>query len=338
MQNENEPHVRLNCGTGRGNTVHSHQKNKSERIIDTLGDLRLAIDGLRMQQAQRNRRHSVQSLSAFARTCSIFLRKLVLGDHDRRGTRLLDDAMMASLKIRLQGLRKILPERRRSLQTGWSLSRGSLQITKIDEPGPVLPTYRFDMPKQGVEFKLWWPIPGFADWIEPPTLSKPWMLAADQLFDVTSDHSMTCDNWLAQQVLIFDHTPVSLKRIVRDVATFEGAHALNMGASNARGGQHSRKKGNIAPLHLLNGITIFGVPLPHIIVIETALYLFEQLLREPSIEQHIAEPYSFRLDFSCTPEQATSSQPDWLQFHGGQTLVFSSQPNEVRHKIKAPNR
>ncbi len=87
---------------------------------------------------------------------------------------------------------------------------------------------------------------------------------------------MTCDNWLGQQVMVFDSTSVSLKCIIQSIANFEGAHAINMAALNENNGRKSRRKKRGVPLHLLNSVTLFGVPLPHIIVIGTALYLYER--------------------------------------------------------------
>lgn len=157
---------------------------------------------------------------------------------------------------------------------------------------------------------------------------------AGQLFDIHSGRSLRCDEWLGQQVVVFDRKPVSLKNIIRNIANFEGAHAIDAaGQANARAGVPSKSKRR-APLNLLNSITLFGIPFPHIIVMETALYLHEQLLKEPSIACPERELRSAKPSFTCNFEQALSSRPDWLQFDGLMTMVFSSKPRSTRHTIK----
>ena len=327
-QSEGGPHVTL--APSQGVPVSGRHKDKKERISEAIRELQLAIDGLQMQEGRQGSRNPQHTVSAFARMCSVFLRKLVLGDYGKRETRLLDDAVMKTLNLRLPPLRKIRSDRRRVIRTGWAIRDGSVQFTKIDEPGPVLPTYRFHVAAQEIQFSVEWPLPGTADWVGTPTDANPWLVSAEQLFETASGRSMTCDNWLGQQVIVFDSTPVSLKCIIRSIANFEGAHAINMAALN------KNKRG--APLHLLNSVTLFGVPLPHIIVIETALYLYERLVQEPFMKRREGDYCSVRPGFTCTPEQACSSEPDWLQFDGSMTLVFSSEPQAARYSIKPPGR
>lgn len=330
VQNGTEPHVKLGSTPSTGNTVSGRHKDKKERISEALNDLQLAISGLGAQKGQI----SPQALSSFARICSVFLRKLVLGDRGDSKTRLLDDAELASLAIRFQPIRKIPRDRRRTIHTGIGVSDGFMQLTKIDEPGPTLPTYRLPFAAQDVRFEIVWPLPGVADWNRIPTQEAPWHMDAGQLFNTGSGRSLRCDKWLGQQVVIFDNRPVSLKEIIRNIATFEGAHAIDAaGVTNLQTRKSSKSKSR-DPMQFLNSITLFGIPFPHIIVMETALFLYENLLQEPSIAPPEGEVWSAKPGFTCNSEQALSSTPEWLQFDGSMTMVFSSKPRSARHRIK----
>ncbi len=330
VRNNEEPHVKLGTTPTTGNTVSGRHKDKKDRISEALNDLQLAIGGLRAQKG----RIPPQTCSSFARICSVFLRKLVLGDRGESKTRLLDDAVLSSLAIHLQPVRKIPRDRRRTIHTGFGVSNGFMQLTKLDEPGPVLPTYRLPFAAQDVRFEIDWPLPGTADWNRIPTEEAPWLMDAGQLFNTGSGRTLRCDDWLGQQVVVFDNRPVSLKDIIRNIANFEGAHAIDeAGLSDTRAGKSPKSRRRV-PLHLLNSITLFGIPFPHIIVMETALYLYEQLLQEPSIARQEGEVWSAKPSFTCNFEQALSSRPKWLQFDGSMTMVFSSEPRSTQHTIK----
>ena len=82
---------------------------------------------------------------------------------------------------------------------------------------------------------------------------------------------------------------------------------------------------------------MFGIPYAHLIVIETALYLYEKLLTESSIAPPDGDIFQLTLGLTCTPEQADFSQPDWLNFQGGMMISFSDRPNLVKHTIRAVN-
>ena len=69
--------------------------------------------------------------------------------------------------------------------------------------------------------------------------------------------------------------------------------------------------------------------------IECALYLYEKLLDESSIERPSGDIYSVTPGVACSPEQAESPRPDWVRFEGGMMVSFSGVPRVVSHKIKA---
>ena len=219
---------RVTLISGTGSLIGGRHKDKKERITEALSDLQLAIGGFGTPATGQQERHDLpQVLGALARMCSVFLRKLVLGDHGVKTTRLLDDVVMESLELRLQPLRKIPQKSRRTIKTGLGVGGGFMELTKVDEPEPE-PTYRFPVAPHDLEFMIEWPLPGTADWTGAPSEKEPWLLCADQLFDTVSKRTLGCDEWLSQQVVVFDGTGISLKDIIRTVVTYEGAHAINV--------------------------------------------------------------------------------------------------------------
>ena len=189
-----------------GSAIGGMMKEKTARITDAMTDLQLGIDGLRSQLPGANDRSRwTRVLAAFGRTCSVFLRKTVLGDFDKRGTRLLDDRVLDSTGLRFDRLRRIPRDKRRWIEVGFGLTGGGLEITKLDdrthEPEA---TYRFRAGPQSVEFAIEWPLPGAADWTGVPCENSPWAVSPDQLFRTADDSGLSCDEWLGQLVVLFD--------------------------------------------------------------------------------------------------------------------------------------
>ena len=318
-----------------GSLVGGRHKDKKERITEVLTDLHLAIGGFGTKSGQYERHDLPQTLGALARLCSVFLRKLVLGDRGDRNTRLLDDAIMESLDLHLQPLRKIPQKQRRTIRTGFGCGNGFMVLTKVDEPGPGLaPTYRLPIAPHDLEFSIEWPLPGTVDWIGIPSPKESWVICAEQLFDTGSARKLNCDNWLSQQVVLFDSKGISLKDIIRTVVTYEGVHAINVARLSEVDGQKSFRPAKEPDLHLLNNITLFGIRFPHLIVIETALYLYDRLLDEPSIQRPGGDIYLVKPGFTCREDQANSPRPDWLRFEGTIMMTFAAEPGLTRHTIR----
>lgn len=117
-----------------GSRVGGQHKDKKQRITDALSDLRLMLAGLASAgDGRQNASEMIQATGSLARACSVFLRKVVLGDGRDRGARLLDDSVLSSLEMRLQPLRKIPREVRRTVETGFRTERVALQITRLDD-------------------------------------------------------------------------------------------------------------------------------------------------------------------------------------------------------------
>ena len=225
----------------------------------------------------------------------MFLRKTVLGDFDKRGTRLLDDRVLDSTGLRFDRLRRIPRDKRRWIEVGVGLTSGDLEITKLDdythEPEA---TYRFRAGSQSAEFAIEWPLPGAADWTGVPCENSPWRVSPDQLFRIADDPSLSCDEWLGQQVVLFDGKGISLKEMIRTVVNFEGAHSIDVGRlATVEGEKPTRAAANPAP-HMLNAITFCGIRYADLIVIECALYLYRKLLKEDSIERPARSTCSHR--------------------------------------------
>ena len=125
-----------------GSTIGGIWKEKTARITDAMADLQLGMDGLRSRwSGARGDRGTPPSggnqrahaLGSFARTCSLFLRKTVLGDRGARETRLLDDRVLAATGLRFDRLRRIRRDSRRVIEAGFGLAGGVMELTRLDD-------------------------------------------------------------------------------------------------------------------------------------------------------------------------------------------------------------
>ena len=321
-----------------GSPVGGRHKEKGERITDAMKDLQLGLDGLRTQlSGPCDGAQMAQALRAFARTCSLFLRKTVLGDHGRRETRLLDDRVLATMDSPFARLRKIPASERREIRVSLGHAGAVMELTKLDD-NTLQPqtTHLLRAAPQKLELLVEWPLPGAALWTGVPSEEEPWQVNHEQLFDMNARSGLGCDEWLGQQVVLFDGKGVSLKEIVRTVANYEGAHSINVGRLSAPEGEvPSQATKNPTP-HLLNSMCLFGIPYLNLIVIESALHLYRRLLSEHSIQRPGGEIFIATPALVCAPDQAQSPQPDWLRFEGHLMVSFSPTPTVIRHSIRAP--
>lgn len=322
-----------------GSVIGGRHREKTARITEAMSDLQLGVEGLASRlAAPADGALFVEALQTFARTCSVFLRKTVLGDRGERETRLLDDRVLASLDLVFPPLRKISSEDRRVMEVRFSHAGGFMEVTKLNEEtlSPEA-NQRLPMAPQGVALSIEWPLPGAADWVGAPSKEAPWPVNPEQLFDTEARPGLGCDEWLGQQVVLFDRTGISLKEIIRTVANFEGAHSISVGRLAQVEGDRGPRAARRPEPHLLSAISVFGVPYVHLIVIESALFLYSRLVDERSIERPNGEIYIPTPGFACTPDEAASSSPDWLRFEGGMMLSFSTVPTVIRHRLRAPN-
>ena len=80
-----------------------------------------------------------------------------------------------------------------------------------------------------MKLSIEWPLLGAADWTGVPSEEAPWLVSADQLFQTSAGSGLSCDDWLGQQVVLFDRKRISLKEMIRTVVNFEGAHSIDVG-------------------------------------------------------------------------------------------------------------
>ena len=322
----------------RGSRVTGHYKEKGERIHEAMCDLQLAIDGTRIQLSQsENPNQFRQTSAAFARACSIFLRKMVLGDRDNSKTRLLDDEIVQSLDLRFEKLRRISPNRRPLEITPLDGYGGGIQLTRLDD-NTLQPQAVYNMPIAPLQFKISieWPLPGVAGWTENPTRDKPWQVKAEELFDTHSNDTLSCDEWLGQQLVMFDNKGISLKDVIRTIVTYEGAHSTNVSRLLQTENEKDRRPAKNPERHILNNIKICGIKYNHLIVIETALYLYNKLIKNKGIKNPDGEIYSPIICLLPEPSgNVFFSSPKWLAYDGGIILSVGVKQQLISHRIRA---
>ena len=320
-----------------GSVIGGMAQDKPGRITEAMQDMLLSIDGLRMQLVGKAEGEVWAAVVAsFARSCSVFLRKMVVGDFGRRETRLLDDQLLGELGLRFHRLRKIPRNKRRRIQTVFGFNGGVLAATKHDdktlEPEK---TYVLRAGSQLLELAVEWPLPGAAGWTGVPSDENQWLVSPCQLFQTDAEPHMGCDEWLGQQVVLFDGKGISLKEMIRTVVNFEGAHSINTSRlSTVKGEKPSKAAENPAP-HVLNAVTLFGMRYAHLIVIESAMYIYEALLEQESIMRPKGEIYSVNWGVECNPDQAESPNPDWIRYQGTMMISWCGAPTVIRHEIRA---
>ena len=320
----------------QGTRITGQHKDKKQRLSEALCHLRLVLAGVvSLGEGRRDGVEIAQIVGTLARACSVFLRKLVLGEPRDREARLLDDNVLASLNLRLQPLRRVPRSRRRTIETGAQLDAVRMVVDRLDE-STKKPVERHQAVGgvQGVSIVIEWPLPGMADWVETPSAPALWGLSPQQLFDTRSDRAMQCSDWLSQQVVMFDQKGITLEKLIRTVANFDGAHAVNVGRLMTVDGEKPSKAAKDPEVHILRNITFFGIGYAELIVVEAALYLYSRLLDEPSIKRPVGEIHRVAPAFECPAEESGSGRPAWLGFRGGMILSFSAKPGVIRHTVK----
>ena len=290
-------------------------------------DLKLAADGIIAQLGQSDQFDQLpQSAAALARACSIFLRKMVLGDRDNSKTRLLDDEISQSLDLKFERLRKI-PPNRIPLEIILKLDGGVVQLKKLTD-NTLQPevVYNMSIPPQELKISIEWPLPGATGWTEIPIWDKPWKIKSEELFDTHSNDTLSCNEWLGQQLVMFDNRGISLKDVIRTVVTYEGAHSTNVHRLLLTENEKDRPPAKNPELHILNNIKICGIKYNHLIVMETALYLYAKLAKIKGVENPAGEINLPTICvFSESSEDVFSSSPNCLSMMA--ELFFRSETN-----------
>ena len=321
-----------------GSRVWGQHKDKKQRITEALSDMRLVFAGMASGgEGKRNVGDMIQSTGSLARACAVFLRKVVLGEARNRRTRLLSDDVLDSLEMRLQPLRRIPRESRRTIKTGFDVEQVAVQLTRLDDTtGESKERYMAVGGAQGLSIAVEWPLVGTADWTGSPTEAKRWRVSPDQLFDTHSERSMRCSDWLGQQVVLFDGHGITLEKLIRTVANLEGAHAINVSRLSVIEGETPSAAAKDPHVHILRNITLFGIGYAELVVIEAGMYLCKHLMAEPSIERPSGPFHLVIPAVECSPENATSRRPPWLRYRGGMEVTFSTRPGIASYTVRAP--
>lgn len=255
----------------KGTPVAGRHRDKSERIAESVADLRLACEGAYSLSGQTEQGDRAQWLAALGRACSVFLRKMVIGDGDDSATRLLDEEVIRASGMGFHKVRRISGARR-ELEVVQSMVGGMIVVQKLDEnTGSPEATETVRIGRQTLKIVIEWPLPGLAGWTDVPTPDGPWTVAPDELFDLGGTETLDCGAWLGQQLVMFDRRGITLKEVIRMVATFEGAHSINVSRLLQSEEEESRGPFRYPERHVLDNVTVFGVKYTHMVVIETAL-------------------------------------------------------------------
>ena len=314
-----------------GSPVVVGSGDKRERIQRTVDDLRLTIDGC----IARTPEQLDHTIPAFARACSIFLRKMVIGDRGEGGTRLLDGAICGEAEFDFDRIRRVPRERESVSIVQVDARKGFVEIVKLNddtlepEGVQVIP-----IGPQRLEIVVEWPLPGMAGCSGPPTPEVPWELRDRSLFDVEDRRRLDCDQWLGQQLVILDNRGISLKKLISVTTNTEGAHAPAVHRLQQVKGERRSRTVQDMDVHILSHIRGCGVRYSHAIVIETALYLYGKLIDKgvvTSLEGGSVIPvFGFPAGDHFTPGQ------DWLTFEGGLSIAFGGRAQLISHRVKAP--
>ena len=309
------------------------RRDKQERVQEAVTDLQLAIDGYIAQQSDHSGL-SRSPMAALARHCSVFLRKMVLED---RWTRLLDDDICRTAEVGFSRIRTVPEDRRTVSLLAVDIRAGHMNATKLnDETSEPETAYIVPVGSQRLEFAIEWPLPGMADWTEQPTTDSPWEMRAESLFDLDSE-ALGCDDWLGQQLVIFDGQGISLKEVFRLTVNTEGAHSPPVSRlMRVEGEEKSKVARNRDDVRILSHIRVCGVRYTHAIVIEAALHLYGELARSGSPWRPLGEVSVPVLCF--VPRDVFSPEQGWLRFDGGLAMSLGSAGQHVSHRVRAPGR
>lgn len=331
-----EPEAAIQLVEMKGTPVAGRFRDKAERIAETVSDLELACEGAFSLSQNTARSNRGQWIAALARACSVFLRKMVIGDRNDAATRLLDDSVIETFGASFARLRRI-PPNRRLMEVGISTPGGMVTTRKLDEvTGSPESTVSLPVAPTKLSIAIEWPLPGTASWTATPTGGQSWTIAPEELFELEKADKLDCSGWLGQQLVMFDDRGITLKDVIRTVATYEGAHSINVSRLLQTEGEPLKGPYRHPERHILDNVTIFGMKYTHIVVIECALYLYEMLVDGGHIKRLGDEEWRLRPSFVALEEDGFfSAEQDWLGFAGGLILRFGTDERTINHRIRA---
>ena len=315
----------------KGSPVIVGRRDKAERIREAIVDLQLVIDGTAQQPCE-----SRDVVASVARHCSMFLRKMVVGDGRTR--RLLDDEICRTAGFGFDKFRRISGDRRTLTLVPVNIPGGGVKFTKLDEKtGEPEAVHIMPMGLQRLSIAVEWPLPGMADWLSQPTPENAWQIRPEGLFESQSSPSPDCDVWLGQQLVIFNNRGITLKDVIRVMANTEAAHSPPVERLMLPAGDEDKTRLRVvkdSEIHILSHITVCGVRYSHAIVIETAMYLYRKLTRNKLIKQ--PEGAGEILVLGCSPNDVFLPGQNWLHFDGSLAMAFGGAEQSISHRVRAP--
>lgn len=328
------PRPPLRFAKTTGTPVTGRYTTKQDRIVEAANDLQLVLSGLAAEWERSSKeRVPGQNVASLARACSIFLRKLVIGDRGGPKTRLLNDDVCKTMQMGFCTLRRI-PVPRRQLELGMSIEGGHMTLTKLDDD-TLVPQHVYHVPiaPHRLKVTIEWPLPGAASWTEAPTHKEPWTVRPEELFDTECSKPLDCSRWLGQQVVMFDNKGVILKDIIRTVVNFEGAHSINISRLNRAHDERDTDVTKNPERHILDNLTVCGIRYTHMIVIESAFYLLDKLLNADVLD--LSSGSVRRVIPSFVPQEPFGNHRGWLALQGGLMLSLGDSPRNISHRIRA---
>ena len=300
-----------------------------QRIRVAVSDLRIALDGFDAQPVTG----LPESLSFLARQCSVFLRKMALGD--RWTSPVLSPETCQAVDLQFDRLRVPAPTTR-AILTPVQMAGGGMAITKLNDDTREPEAYsEFTMGPQRLTFDIQWPLPGLVGWGNKPTPESPWKMEPAGLFDTEVSMGHDPNRWLGQQLVRFDSQSFSLGQIIRMVVNTEGAHAPPLDRLMIPKDTEDEARRKIVAnyrMHILGHITVFGLRYDHLITILAGLHLYYRLTRS-EISEQLGGPGPIPV------VRISDDLPDeleWLGFDGGLAPAFRPEGQTIVHRVRVP--
>ena len=333
MENQSSREAFWEFARMKGSTTMGTYKSREERIQEAMVDLWMTCRGCIGHVEGETRLDPTVTFAAFARGSSLFLRKLVTDD-----TPLLDDDICRSIGLGFPRLRGIPRERRSLTPAATELLGGEtrLQFTPDDDPQT---TMEDRIPIAPLDFRVAveWPLVGLTSWTHHPSLSSPWNISEEELFNFQSMPLHDRHAWLGQQLVRLDDQQMSLYEIIKITVDTEGAHSVDVSILMQPEDTRERRVVKNSSLHILKALSVAGFHYNHVVVVETAMYLYRRLHEAgfaPDSGTDVVLPR-----FSITIKEGVDvfgSDQGWLHFTGGFAIPSGNLPKRTLHQIRAP--
>ena len=312
-----------------GSPVFLGGMQKWQRVRVAVSDLRIALDGFDAQPVAVR----LESLSFLARQCSVFLRKMALGD--RWTPPVLSPETCQEVDLQFDRLRIPAPTTR-AILTPVQMASGGMAITKLNDDTREPEAYsEFTMGPQRLSFDIQWPLPGLAGWGDKPTPESPWKMEPAGLFDTEAPMGHDPNHWLGQQLVRFDGQSFSLGQIIRMVVNTEGAHAPPLDRLMIPKDMKDEARRKIVDnykMHILGRITVFGLRYDYLITILAGLHLYYRLTRS-KISEQLGGPGSITV---IHISDELPAELVWLGFDGGLAFAFRPEGQTIVHRVRLP--